>query len=135
MSALPTRIETEAGRPLTPLEIFDITAAREATLSRLLMLYIGTGLIFMLLKSHSNFALESQPADRSQSNPVYSPLSFFVWWSCCPRQILRLDLLEIEFCRTLSHGLEHLFEWRRLSLNPAQRVDARYHERAQVRAD
>jgi hypothetical protein len=49
MSALPTRIEREAGRPLTPLEIFDITAAREATLSRLLMLYIGTGLTFMLL--------------------------------------------------------------------------------------
>jgi uncharacterized protein involved in response to NO len=43
------RIEREAGRPLTPLEIFDITAAREATLSRLPMLYIGTGLIFMLL--------------------------------------------------------------------------------------
>ncbi|MGA7908453.1 MAG: NnrS family protein [Candidatus Sulfotelmatobacter sp.] len=49
MSALPTRIEREAGRPLTPLEMFDITAAREATLSRLLMLYISTGLIFMLL--------------------------------------------------------------------------------------
>src|ERR1019366_6162328 len=49
MSALPTRIEREAGRPLTPLEIFDITAARESSLSRLLMLYIGTGLVFMLL--------------------------------------------------------------------------------------
>src|ERR1035438_6073059 len=49
MAALPTRIEREAGRPLTPLQIFDITAAREATLSRLLMLYISTGLIFMLL--------------------------------------------------------------------------------------
>jgi hypothetical protein len=49
MSALPTRIEREAGRPLTPLEIFDITAAREATLSRLLILYIGAGLIFVLL--------------------------------------------------------------------------------------
>jgi hypothetical protein len=49
MSALPTRIEKEAGRPLTPLQIFDITAARETTLSRLLMLYISTGLIFMLL--------------------------------------------------------------------------------------
>jgi len=46
MSALPTRIEKEAGRPLTPLQIFDITAARETTLSRLLML---TGLLFMLL--------------------------------------------------------------------------------------
>ena len=49
MSALPTRIEKEAGRPLTPLEIFDITAARESALSRLLMLYIATGLVFMLL--------------------------------------------------------------------------------------
>ena len=49
MSALPTRIEKEAGRSLTPLEIFDIAAAHESSLSRLLMLYIGTGLIFMLL--------------------------------------------------------------------------------------
>lgn len=49
MSGLPTRVEKEAGRPLTPLQIFDITAARETTLSRLLMLYISTGLIFMLL--------------------------------------------------------------------------------------
>ena len=49
MAALPTRIEREAGRPLTPLQIFDITAARETTLSRLLMLYISTGLLFMLL--------------------------------------------------------------------------------------
>ncbi len=48
MSALATRIEKEAGRPLTPIEIFNISAAREATLSRLLMLYIGTGLAFML---------------------------------------------------------------------------------------
>jgi len=49
MSALPTRIEREAGRALTPLQIFDITAAREKTLSRLLMLYVSTGLLFMLL--------------------------------------------------------------------------------------
>ncbi len=49
MSALPTRVEREAGRPLTPLQIFDITASRKAALSRLLMLYIGTGLVFMLL--------------------------------------------------------------------------------------
>ena len=49
MSALPTRIEKEAGRTLTPLQIFDITAARETTLSRLLILYISTGLLFMLL--------------------------------------------------------------------------------------
>jgi uncharacterized protein involved in response to NO len=49
MAALPTRIEKEAGRRLTPQEIFDLTAAREVTLSHLLMLYIGTGLVFMLL--------------------------------------------------------------------------------------
>jgi uncharacterized protein involved in response to NO len=49
MSARPTRVEIQAGRPLTPMQIFDITAARETSLSRLLMIYIGTGLIFMLL--------------------------------------------------------------------------------------
>jgi len=49
MSALATRIEREAGRTLTPIEISNISAARETTLSRLLMLYIGTGLAFMLL--------------------------------------------------------------------------------------
>jgi hypothetical protein len=49
MSALPTRIESKAGRPLAPQEIFDIAAARETSLSRLLMLYVSTGLLFMLL--------------------------------------------------------------------------------------
>lgn len=49
MSTLPTRIEREAGRRLTPLQIFDISAARETALSRLLMLYISTGLMFMLV--------------------------------------------------------------------------------------
>lgn len=49
MPALATRIEREAGRPLTPIEIFHISASRETTLSRLLTLYICTGLAFMLL--------------------------------------------------------------------------------------
>ena len=49
MSALATRIEKEVGRTLTPIEISNISAARETTLCRLLMLYIGTGLAFMLL--------------------------------------------------------------------------------------
>src|SRR5215469_7087321 len=49
MSALATRIEREAGRPLTPTEIFNISASRETALSRLLTLYICTGLAFMLL--------------------------------------------------------------------------------------
>lgn len=49
MSTLPTRIENETGRRLTPVEIFQIAAARETSLSHLLVLYIGTGLLFMLL--------------------------------------------------------------------------------------
>lgn len=49
MSALPTRIESQAGRSLTAGEIFEITRAREKSLSRLLILYISTGLAFMLL--------------------------------------------------------------------------------------
>jgi hypothetical protein len=49
MSAPATRTEREAGRRLTPAEIFKISAARETSLSRLLILYICTGLAFMLL--------------------------------------------------------------------------------------
>lgn len=49
MSTLPTRIEREAGRRLEASEIVNITAARERALSRMLMLYISTGVVFMLL--------------------------------------------------------------------------------------
>ena len=49
MSVLATRIETQAGRSLAAEEIFRITRAREKSLSRVLMLYITTGLAFMLL--------------------------------------------------------------------------------------
>ena len=49
MSTLPTRIEREAGRRLEASEIVNITAARERLLSRMLMLYISTGVVFMLL--------------------------------------------------------------------------------------
>ena len=49
MAARATRIETQVGRSLTPGEIFEITRARETSLSHLLMLYIATGLVFMLL--------------------------------------------------------------------------------------
>jgi uncharacterized protein involved in response to NO len=49
MAAQATRIETQVGRALTAEEIFEITRARETSLSRLLMLYITTGLMFMLL--------------------------------------------------------------------------------------
>jgi hypothetical protein len=72
MSPLPTRIEKQAGRPVQPEEIFQITAARETTLSRLLMLYITTGLVFMLLPGTflgvwNLFAISSQRAANSVS--------------------------------------------------------------------
>jgi hypothetical protein len=47
--ATATRIEALAGRRLSPQEIVEITQAREKSLSRLLVLYIVTGLGFMLL--------------------------------------------------------------------------------------
>jgi uncharacterized protein involved in response to NO len=49
MSALATRMENQAGRSLTAEEIVEITRTRERSLSRLLVLYITTGLTFMLL--------------------------------------------------------------------------------------
>lgn len=49
MSVSATRIENQAGRVLSAEEIFAITRVREERLSRLLMLYITTGLVFMLL--------------------------------------------------------------------------------------
>jgi hypothetical protein len=49
MSAVATCVATQAGRSLTEEEIFAITRAREKSLSRLLMLYITTGLVFILL--------------------------------------------------------------------------------------
>src|SRR5579884_1289010 len=49
MASFPTRVEMDTGRRLSPSQIFDITAARETSLSRLLMVYISTGLFFMLL--------------------------------------------------------------------------------------
>jgi len=48
MSELLTRIETARERRLTPEESFRISASRETNLSRLLMTYITTGLVFML---------------------------------------------------------------------------------------
>jgi hypothetical protein len=76
------------------------------------------------------------PTKTRTSDPIVAPSpSLFVWWFSGSCQILRPDLFNIEFCRALSHRLEHLFEWRRFALNSTQRVDARHHERAQVRAD
>ena len=49
MSLLAPIIEEEASRRASAEDIFRINAAREAMLSRLLMLYISTGLFFMLL--------------------------------------------------------------------------------------
>ena len=49
MATFPTAIESRAGKALAPEEIFEIQRIREVSLSRLLMLYIATGLAFMLL--------------------------------------------------------------------------------------
>lgn len=49
MTEFDTGTESETGQKFTPRQIFEITAARETRLSHLLMLYVGTGLIFMLL--------------------------------------------------------------------------------------
>ena len=49
MPPLVTIIEEEVPRRATAEEIFRTNGAREAALSRLLMLYIGTGLFFMLV--------------------------------------------------------------------------------------
>jgi hypothetical protein len=49
MSQLASTIEEQVPGRATPEEIFRINAARETALSRLLMLYIGSGLFFMLL--------------------------------------------------------------------------------------
>ena len=45
----PTRIEARDGRNMSPAEIFDVTNRREKGLSRLLVAYISSGLVFMLL--------------------------------------------------------------------------------------
>ncbi len=49
MAALATRTEGQVGHVLSADEIFEISRARERSLSRLLILYITTGLAFMLL--------------------------------------------------------------------------------------
>ena len=49
MTATLIESEEQVRSPLTPAEVFKITAAREITMARMLMLYISTGLFFMLL--------------------------------------------------------------------------------------
>lgn len=49
MAGYATNIEARAGKQLSAEQIFSIASAREQKLSRLLILYIATGLAFMLL--------------------------------------------------------------------------------------
>ncbi|HVO81541.1 MAG TPA: hypothetical protein VMT28_12470 [Terriglobales bacterium] len=49
MPVLATRSERQQGRPLTTEEIFEVTRERETALSRLVVVYITSGLFFMLL--------------------------------------------------------------------------------------
>ena len=64
MSALPRRIEADPGLPPTPSEIFAVTSARETSLSRLLTVYITTGLIFHAAARHVSGCVE--PAGHQQ---------------------------------------------------------------------
>ncbi len=48
MTATLIESEAEVRSPPTPAEVFRINAARETTMARMLMLYISTGLFFML---------------------------------------------------------------------------------------
>jgi uncharacterized protein involved in response to NO len=87
MAARATRIETQVGRSLTPGEIFEITRARETSLSRLLMLYIATGLVFMLLPGTflgvwNLLAISSRHAANSVSAgwiQAHGPAQIFGW--------------------------------------------------------
>ncbi len=72
MSQLASTIEVEVPGRATPEEIFRINAARETALSRLLMLYVGSGLFFMLLPGTflgvwNLIAISSQRAPQSVS--------------------------------------------------------------------
>lgn len=49
LTGFVTRIEARAGHAMSPHQIFEVTSKRESALSRLLMAYIGAGLVFMLL--------------------------------------------------------------------------------------
>ena len=60
--------------------------------------------------------------------------SLFVGRTAGAREVLRLDFFHVEFCRTLTHGLQYFFEWRRFTFNPPQGIDAGHDKGAQVRA-
>lgn len=82
-----TRTEARAGRVLSPEEIFDITRARETSLARTLMLYVGTGLFFMLLPGTflgvwNLINISSRAAADSVSAPwiqAHGQAQFFGW--------------------------------------------------------
>lgn len=72
MPALATQTAEPREKPLSPEEIFKIAARREVRLARLLMLYIGSGLFFMLLPGTflglwNLFAISSSRAPNSVS--------------------------------------------------------------------
>src|SRR5438874_6846422 len=50
-------------------------------------------------------------------------------------EVFLLHFVGIELAGALAHRLQHFLERRRLALDPAQRVDARDDEGAQIRAD
>ena len=71
---------------------------REELSNRYKVLYSG-------LSNRSNSLI--QGSHWVTTNCVHGLLSFFIWWSSSSCQILRLDLLDIEFCRALAHGFQY----------------------------
>src|SRR6267154_687946 len=75
------------------------------------------------------------PACWLNSPPRPEALVFCVRRAAGVREVFLLDFLGVEFRGALAHGLQHFFERRRLALDPAQGIDARDDESAQVGAD
>jgi hypothetical protein len=83
-------MEARRGAALTPEQIFEVARARETALSRLLMLYITTGVVFMLLPGTflgvwNLIAITSRHAADSISRPwiqAHGHAQIFGWVGC-----------------------------------------------------
>ena len=65
---------------------------------------------------------------------VFSLLRFVVGWTCRTSEVLRLNFLDVKLRYALAHRFQNILERWRFTLDPSQRVDARYNKRSQIRA-
>jgi hypothetical protein len=72
MGSYLVTIEAEKPQPLTPVQVFEMTAAREIPLSCLLVTYVTIGLLFMLLTLFAvNLLITfAMPAARAIASPA-----------------------------------------------------------------